>query len=95
MYKSNPESFSGDPKIIEDLKKLKVISDTVFHMAALFPRDSFKIDYIRNGKLEAQIKRSYFSGEGQNLELAKAIALKQFVLAMDKMYGDKTWPAKF
>ena len=51
-------------------------SGDVFSFANLFPRDTFRIDYIRNGKLEAHIKKSYLSGDVANSKLQKAKALK-------------------
>lgn len=95
MYKKESDSFPGDKSIIDNIRASKLISDDIFHFAALFPRDTFKIDYIRNGKLESEIKRLYFNGDNQKIELEKAKALKEFVLALDKYYGEKNWPAKF
>ncbi len=95
MFKKNPAAWYGDKKVLDAIKQEGVTSETVFHFASLFPRDSFKIEDIRTGKLEAQIKRSYFSGESQEKELKKAKALKDFVLELDKEYDTKSWPSTF
>ena len=76
---------------IEELNKAGVTSKDVFSFAALFPRDTFKVDDIRKGKLEAQIQRTYFSGSEKSSELSKAAALKKFILAFDDYYGEKNW----
>lgn len=95
QFKKDPAHFEGDKKIIDRLIELKVTSNRVFEFAAMFPRDTFKIEDIRKGKLEAQIKRIFFDGENQKTALAQAAALKEFVLALDKQFGEKNWTSKF
>ena len=96
FMKKNAESTYEDEKEIQsamkDVKASGLTSEDVFKFASLFPRDSFKVDDIRSGKLEAQIKRVYLSGGDQSKALEKAKALKGFLLAFDKNHGgDKNW----
>ena len=81
----NPEIASA----LETVKASGLTSRDVFTFASLFPRDSFKVDDIRTGKLEAQVNRVYFDGSDM---LNKAKALRLFLLAFDNYhYGDKNW----
>jgi hypothetical protein len=91
-YKKHPGDFSNE---VQKLKDAGVTSDDVFSFSSLFNRDTFNVGYIRNGKLEEQIKKTYFNGEEQTKELKKAVALKEFILAVDNYYGEKTWYNKF
>ena len=95
FMKKNAESAYEDEKEIQsamkDVKASGLTSEDVFKFASLFPKDSFKVDDIRSGKLEAQIKRVYFGGD-ESKALEKAKALKSFLLAFDKNFGgDKNW----
>jgi hypothetical protein len=94
MKKNAEEAYQDEPEIMSamaDVKASGLLSKDVFTFASLFPRDSFKVDDIRSGKLEAQIKRVYF-GESETSALNKAKALKSFLLAFDKNHGgDKNW----
>jgi hypothetical protein len=96
FMKKHAESTYEDEKEIQsamkDVKASGLTSEDVFKFASMFPRDSFKVDDIRSGKLEAQIKRVYLSGGDQSKALEKAKALKSFLLAFDKNHGgDKNW----
>ena len=93
LYKGEPDKFPGSQSTIKKILDLKMPSNIVFQFSSLFPRDTFKIDYIRNGKLQAKIKSSYISDESKKLE--EANVLRDFVLALDKFYGSKDWPSKF
>ena len=85
IIEDNPEIASA----LEAVKASGLTSRDVFTFASLFPRDSFKIDDIRTGKLEAQVNRVYFDGSDM---LNKAKALRLFLLAFDNYhYGDKNW----
>ena len=93
FYNKDNSAFQGDPKIMQAMKDAGVTSQTVFQLAALFKINTFKVDYIRTGKLEAAIKGLHFEPAEP---LKKALALKAFVLAMDQENGgDKTWPSRF
>jgi hypothetical protein len=85
IIEDNPEIASA----LEAVKASGLTSRDVFTFASLFPRDSFKVDDIRTGKLEAQVNRVYFDGSDM---LNKAKALRLFLLAFDNYhYGDKNW----
>ena len=93
LLKKNADSINDDtPEIAAALEAIKasgLTSQDVFTFASLFPRDSFKVDDIRTGKLEAQVNRVYFDGSDM---LNKAKALRLFLLAFDNYhYGDKNW----
>ena len=85
IYDDNPEIMSA----LEAVRATGLTSRDVFSFASMFPRDSFKVDDIRTGKLEAQVDRIHFDGSEM---LNKAKALRSFVLAFDNYYhGDKNW----
>lgn len=91
--KKNAEILYDDNQEIIDaiaaVKSSGLTSRDIFSFASLFPRDTFKVDDIRSGKLEAQVDRVYFDGSDM---LNKAKALKAFLLAFDNHYhGDKNW----
>jgi len=92
--KKNAESvYQEEPEIMAAMSAVKasgLLSKDIFTFASLFPRDSFKIDDIRTGKLEAQINRTYFGGSEVDA-LNKARALKTFLIAFDNLYKTKTW----
>ncbi len=94
-YKKHPENFSIDPNIHKEIVESGIKGDDIFSFASLFKKDSFRIEDIRNGKLEAQIKQLYISDEDVNRNLKKAQALKKFVSAMDEYYQEKNWPSKW
>ena len=98
FMKKKATNWSEEPELksaIEELNKAGVTSKDVFSFAALFPRDTFKVDDIRDGKLEAQIQRGYFSGSEKSAELSKAAALKKFILAFDDYHEEKNWYMKY
>jgi len=85
IIEDNPEIAAA----LEAVKASGLTSRDVFTFASLFPRDSFKVDDIRTGKLEAQVNRVYFDGSDM---LNKVKALRLFLLAFDNYhYGDKNW----
>jgi hypothetical protein len=94
MKKNAEQVYQDEPEIMSamnDVKSSGLSSKDVFTFASLFPRDSFKVDDIRSGKLEAQISRIYFGGSATEA-LNKAKALKAFLLAFDNHHGgDKNW----
>jgi len=99
FMKKNAESAFEDDKeiqsVMKDVKASGLVSDDVFSFSALFPRNSFKIDDIRSGKLEAQIKKLYIAAD-ESKALKKAKVLKDFLLAFDKAHdGDKEWYKKY
>jgi hypothetical protein len=88
MYDDNPEIMAA----LDAVNASGLTSRDIFTFASLFPRDTFKVDDIRTGKLEAQINRVYFDGSDMLDMLNKAKALKSFLLAFDNYYdGDKNW----
>jgi hypothetical protein len=85
VYQDEPEIMSA----MADVKASGLTSRDVFSFASMFPRDSFKVDDIRTGKLEAQVDFIHFDGSEM---LNKAKALRSFLLAFDNYYhGDKNW----
>jgi len=85
MYDDNPEIMAA----LDAVNASGLTSRDIFTFASLFPRDTFKVDDIRTGKLEAQVDRVHFDGSDM---LNKAKALRSFLLAFDNYYhGDKNW----
>lgn len=86
------ENFYDTPKATIDLILAADLRDSdIFTFASLFPRDSFRADYITNGKLESEIKRLYMSGDTQDKYLKKAKALKALFADLDKYFGSHEW----
>jgi hypothetical protein len=92
LYKKNPSALSGNEHIVQKLIDLKIPSSYIFNIASLKKRDTFKLNDLRTGKIEQIISSSYLEPEA---ELQKVRALRDFVLALDKEYGDTNWPLKF
>ena len=99
IKKNSGELANEDPKIkmaMEKVNKSGVTSKDVFSFAALFPRDTFKVDDIRTGKLHNKIKQSYINADQMKIALVKADALKDFLLAFDEYHGGtKDWYKKY
>jgi Protein of unknown function (DUF2958)/Family of unknown function (DUF6496) len=94
-FKKNEIDKNQEPELYSILKKMSenlVTSKFVFELNSMFPRGSFKVDDIRTGKAEQQIKKIHFSGEEP---LRKLKILKEFVEYMDKYNGDKTWAKSY
>ena len=87
MHDDKPEILAA----MQQVKDSGLKSDDIFSFASLFKTNTFKIEFIRNGTLEDQIKRVYLPGEPANKLLAKARALKAFLIAFDNLYKTKTW----
>jgi hypothetical protein len=68
----------------------KIPSNIVFEFSSMFPRDSFKVEYIRDGKLENVIRRLYLSPSDEEM-VQKAELVKAFLLAGDAYFQDKNW----
>lgn len=77
------------------LRQANVTSAIIFQLAALFKRDTCKLNYFTNGAVEQQIKRVYFDGNDKQKALQQAAAIKQFVLAMNKYYEGSGWTALY
>lgn len=76
-YKKHPENFSIDPNIHKEVIESDIKGNDIFSFASLFKRDSFRIEDIRNGKLEGQIKWNYISDEDINRNLKKSPSIKE------------------
>ena len=93
FLKKHPDQFKDWNVPDEVIKNItdKIKSDDIFKLSAIFPRESFKIGDIVNGRLAARIKLIYFVGEEQEKELEKVEILKNFVQSMDAYFGDRSW----
>lgn len=90
-YMNNPDTFPK-PSIISDMKELGITSRTIFEFASYFSRDSFKVDYIRTGKMASKIKSLSLSPEDI---VKKCEKIREFILELDNYYGDKNWYSTF
>lgn len=83
----------GIDGILKQMQENEVNSALVFAFAALFPRNSFKIDFIRNGQLAAKVKASYINDATKKVKQVEI--LKSFVDYLDNFYGKNAWNGKF
>jgi hypothetical protein len=91
-FKKGTEFESGVDEILKQMQENGVTSEVVLQFAALFPRNSFKLDFIRNGQLAAKVKASYINDTSKKVKQAEI--LKSFVDHLDNFYGTK-WNGKF
>lgn len=86
-YKDNTELND----IMKNMDSNNVNSKFLFSVDSLFPRNSFKIDYIRSGKAQQMANRLYIE---PTEPLKKIGILKDFILHMDGMANRKDWYSK-
>lgn len=94
LLKKNGPFGDVRPETIKALQDLKVTSDVIFQLAAIFPKDTFRIDDIVSGKLKQQIRRVYINDELQAERIKQVTALKQLVKELDSTFGDRSWTSK-
>ena len=98
IKKSKKEDFSKTYDVPEEVvKRLKdsgIVSSDIFTFAGLFKKDSFRVGYITNGKLEQKIKELYIEDDSVEKNLEKVKALKDVINALEKSLG-KDWLSSF
>lgn len=92
LFKQNPDSWRGDPAVLQELIDAKVGGSFIFQIAALFPRDSFKPSFLKDGRVEQAIDKFVLNPQPEFLRQVKA--LKAFTQEMDKIYYPG-WESKF
>jgi hypothetical protein len=83
--------YTDNIELTNILKRMdinNVNSKFIFSLDSLFPRNSFKPDYIRSGKAEQIAKSLYIDPKKPLQQLA---ILKDFILYLDNDIGHKNW----